>query len=373
MHPYDFRHAYPEPYVPRRLTFEIVERIGADGEVVVALDVEQARGVLARLAALEVEAVAVALLWSIANGEHERRLGALCAELLPGVPVTLSHELNPVMREYRRTSCAAIDASLKPLMHAPPALDRERPARRAACAGGSSRRRRWAACCRSSRWRSGRSTRPSPARRWRRSRRGSTPASSAPGDAIVCDTGGTSFDVSLVRDGAPVFTRETWLGEPFSGHHTGLASVDVRSIGAGGGSIAWIDSGGLLRVGPQSAGADPGPAALRARRRPADRHRRRLRARLPRPGALPRRRDGARRGRRRAASSPGSATRSGSTLAGRRRGRAHARRRAHGRRDPRDHDQPGRRSARGARSSPAAARPGSTSPRSAARSSASAC
>ena len=57
-----------------------------------------------------------------------------------------------------------------------------------------------------------------------------------------------------------MFTRETWLGEPFSGHHTGLASVDVRSIGAGGGSIAWIDAGGLLRVGPDSAGADPGPA-----------------------------------------------------------------------------------------------------------------
>jgi N-methylhydantoinase A len=79
-------------------------------------------------------------------------------------------------------------------------------------------------------------------------------------EAIVCDTGGTSFDVSLVHEGAPVFTRETWLGEPFTGHHTGLASVDVRSIGAGGGSIAWIDRGGLLRVGPVSAGADPGPA-----------------------------------------------------------------------------------------------------------------
>ncbi len=79
-------------------------------------------------------------------------------------------------------------------------------------------------------------------------------------DAVVCDTGGTSFDVSLVREGSPVFTRETWLGEPFVGHHTGLASVDVRSIGSGGGSIAWIDGGGLLRVGPDSAGADPGPA-----------------------------------------------------------------------------------------------------------------
>jgi N-methylhydantoinase A len=80
------------------------------------------------------------------------------------------------------------------------------------------------------------------------------------GEVIVCDTGGTSFDVSLIRSGDLVFTGETWLGEPFAGHLTGLSSVDVRSIGAGGGSIAWVDPGGLLRVGPHSAGADPGPA-----------------------------------------------------------------------------------------------------------------
>jgi N-methylhydantoinase A len=77
---------------------------------------------------------------------------------------------------------------------------------------------------------------------------------------IVCDMGGTSFDVSLVRDQAITFTRETWLGERFTGHLTGLSSVDIRSIGAGGGSIAWLDDGGLLRVGPRSAGARPGPA-----------------------------------------------------------------------------------------------------------------
>jgi N-methylhydantoinase A len=81
-----------------------------------------------------------------------------------------------------------------------------------------------------------------------------------PRDLIVCDAGGTSFDVSLVHDRTITFTRETWLGQIFTGHITGMASVDVRSIGAGGGSIAWIDPGGLLRVGPQSARAEPGPA-----------------------------------------------------------------------------------------------------------------
>ncbi len=77
---------------------------------------------------------------------------------------------------------------------------------------------------------------------------------------VVCDTGGTSFDVSVVRGGEVQFTRETWLDGLFTGHITGLSSVDVKNVGAGGGSIAWIDSGGLLRVGPQSAGAEPGPA-----------------------------------------------------------------------------------------------------------------
>jgi N-methylhydantoinase A len=85
--------------------------------------------------------------------------------------------------------------------------------------------------------------------------------SAAARDAIVADTGGTSYDVSVVRGGRIPMTRETWLGEPLTGHITGFPAVDVKSIGAGGGSIAWIDDGGLLHVGPQSAGANPGPAA----------------------------------------------------------------------------------------------------------------
>lgn len=77
--------------------------------------------------------------------------------------------------------------------------------------------------------------------------------------AIVADTGGTSYDVSVVRNGRIPWTRETWIGQPYFGHMTGFPSVDVRSVGAGGGSIAAVDRGGLLQVGPESAGADPGP------------------------------------------------------------------------------------------------------------------
>jgi N-methylhydantoinase A len=112
LRPYDFGAAPPEPYIPRRLTFEIPERIGSEGEVVWELDREAATGTVRGLADRGVEAVAVALLWSIANPVHELALGELIEAELPGVPYTLSHQLNPIVREYRRTSCAAIDASL---------------------------------------------------------------------------------------------------------------------------------------------------------------------------------------------------------------------------------------------------------------------
>ncbi len=91
--------------------------------------------------------------------------------------------------------------------------------------------------------------------------------------AVVADTGGTSYDVSLVRRGRIPWTRETWLGEPFFGHMTGFPSVDVKSIGAGGGSIAWVDEGGLLHVGPESAGSEPGPVCYGRGGDSADGHR----------------------------------------------------------------------------------------------------
>ena len=115
------------------------------------------------------------------------------------------------------------------------------------------------------------------------------------GDLVVCDTGGTTFDVGLTSGGLVNATAETWLGGRWTGHITGIRSVDVKSIGSGGGSIVWIDPGGLLRVGPLSAGADPGPACYGRGGTAADRHRRRRRARLDRPGLLPRRPADARR------------------------------------------------------------------------------
>jgi N-methylhydantoinase A len=260
LRPYDYSRAFPEPYVARRLTLEIAERIDADGNIVRALDEAAAVAQLDHARELGAEAVSVCLLWSTANPSHELALGALIERELPGLPYSLSHQINPIVREYRRASGTAIDASLKPLMqrHLPEIADGlvaegfSGELLAASSAGGVVP---MGELIDSPLWsvRSGPSLAPVAARTVAQAETGS-------GDVIVCDTGGTSFDVSLVREGDLVFTSETWLGEPFAGHLTGLSSVDVRSIGAGGGSIAWVDPGGLLRVGPESARADPGPA-----------------------------------------------------------------------------------------------------------------
>src|SRR4030095_12025818 len=114
--PFNFTVPYPEPYVPRALTFEVRERIDAMGRTIVSLDEAALTDTICRLRELNVEAVAVSLLWSIVNPAHEIRVGELLAAKMSGVPVTLSHRLNPTLREYRRAVSACIDASLKPLM-----------------------------------------------------------------------------------------------------------------------------------------------------------------------------------------------------------------------------------------------------------------
>ncbi len=263
LHGFDLRTPFPEPYIPRRLTWEVPERIDSEGEVVAALDEAATRRLLESLPGHGIEAVAVCLLWANVNPAHETRIGELIEEILPDVPYTLSHQINPIVREYRRASSAAIDASLKPLMgrHLREIAEDLRAAgftgelMAATSFGGAmhvedlSERPIYSV-------RSGPAMAPVAGRTYATHELGAE-------DVIVCDTGGTSFDVSLIRDGAISFTRDTWLGPQFTGHLTGSSSVDVRSIGAGGGSIAWVDPGGLLRVGPQSAGAEPGPACYR--------------------------------------------------------------------------------------------------------------
>ena len=258
--PFNFTREFPEPYIPRSLTWEVPGRIGAAGEVVRALDESRVIEITREIADRKVEAVSVCLLWSPINPDHEKRVGELLAEHLPGVPVTLSHELAPMLREYRRASAASMDASLKPLMS--DYLGRLEGALRSAgfagrllivTSNGGVLDAAAVAVAPILAINSGPSMAPVAGLHYARLHANST-------TAVVADTGGTSYDVSLVRGGHIPRTRETWLGERHYGHMTGFPSVDITSIGAGGGSIAWVDDGGLLRIGPESAGADPGPA-----------------------------------------------------------------------------------------------------------------
>ncbi len=258
--PHDYSYDYPQPYIPRRHTFEIDERTGSGGDIVRPLDEAQARTVVETLKARGFEAVAVSLLWSIANNEHEAKIGELIEEIMPGVPYTLSHRLAPILREYRRASATAIDASLKPLMQAH--LRRmQSDLRDAGFAGdllvstsvGGFQEIETLVERPINTLKSGPAMAPVAARAY-------AAVEHMGGDVIVCDAGGTTFDVGLVRDGQLVYSRDSWLGPLWTGDIIGASTVDVRSIGAGGGSIAWVDPGGLLRVGPQSAGSVPGPA-----------------------------------------------------------------------------------------------------------------
>ncbi|MBT4720415.1 MAG: hydantoinase/oxoprolinase family protein [Rhodospirillaceae bacterium] len=262
--PFNFRIPYPEPYIPRALTFEVPERMDGEGNVVLALDEAAVMDIIGALNAQKIEAVAVCFLWSIANPAHETRVGELLAQHMPEVPVSLSHILNPALREYRRASAVAIDASLKPLMERYLGSLTER----LTAAGFQGR-----TLVLTSQGgmidamelasepihaiNSGPSMAPIAGRYYANSE-------CTEPNAIVADTGGTTYDVSLVRRGRIPKTRETWIGQPFRGHMTGFPSIDIKSVGAGGGSIARVDDGGILFVGPESAGAAPGPVCYGA-------------------------------------------------------------------------------------------------------------
>jgi len=256
---FDYSVAYPDPYVPRSLTREIDERIDPSGAVKIAFNEAQAREALSSLLERKVAALAVCFLWSIVNPEHERRMGRLIEEMAPGLPFSLSHRVSPTIREYRRASATCLDASLKPLMsrymHS-----LEGRLRDAGFNGrvlivtsqGGVKDCRELADAPIHSLNSGPSMAPVAGQIYAH-------LEGAPSTAVVADTGGTTYDVSVIRDERIPVTQETWIGKPYLGIMTGFPSVEVKSVGAGGGSIASVDAGGLLSVGPSSAGADPGP------------------------------------------------------------------------------------------------------------------
>lgn len=254
---YGIGESYPEPFVPRELTFAVTERVDAEGSVEIPLNEDDVRAVVERIRASGAKAVAVALMWSVVNPAHELRIGALLAELLPDVSVSLSHRVAPVIGEYRRTSATALDASLKPVLR----LQIRGLEERLAASGFAGQPT--FVCSNGGRTSSieitekpvylclsGPSTAPAAANRLAKA------AGVSHGNVITIDLGGTSLDASISRGGQVAMHREGSIG----GHVFGVPSIDIATIGAGGGSIAWVDTGGMVQVGPRSAGSSPGPA-----------------------------------------------------------------------------------------------------------------
>jgi N-methylhydantoinase A len=251
---YDLAERRPEPLVPRELRFTVRERMGPGGEIA-PLDDASLREAVERLREAEVEAVAVCLLFAFLHPEHERRVGEAVREALGGVHVSLSSEVLPEFREYERFSTTVADAYLAPKLAA--YLERLAGAAEEAgvpaplvmqSSGGvldvRAAAEQAAGCVLSG-----------PAG----GVVGAAHVARASGrdDVLTFDMGGTSTDVAPVVAGEASTTTESVVaGVPIK-----LPMVDVHTVSAGGGSIAWADPGGALRVGPQSAGADPGPAA----------------------------------------------------------------------------------------------------------------
>ncbi len=234
---------------------EAREQVSASGEVIVPLDEASVRQAVTELVADGVQAIAVCYLFSFLHPEHERRTRELIEAVAPGIAVSLSSEVDPTFREYERTVVTAFDAYMKPVVSR--YLERLEAGLRAAhvtaplqimqsrggLAGTSVARKR-------------------PVRLFL-----SGPAAGVIGGAIVgrssgyrdlitIDVGGTSSDIALVEGGQPVIRSQGSI----AGFPVRVPMVDVNAIGAGGGSIAWIDGAGGLRVGPHSAGSEPGPA-----------------------------------------------------------------------------------------------------------------
>ncbi len=241
--------------VPRYLRRGVAERVLSDGSVRTPLTEADVRAACALFVAEGVETVAISFVWSVLRPDHERRAGEIVRAMMPGVILTLGSELYPQVREYTRTSTAVVNAYLAPIMKRYVAavdayfqsLGAKQPVRYFQSNGGLAIGQAMAD-------RSVYAINSGPA---------SAPAAglyvSEPfgkRDVITVDMGGTSFDITLTKDGSTNINKNI----DFLRYRIGVPMIQVETLGAGGGSIGWIDEMGLMQMGPQSAGSDPGPA-----------------------------------------------------------------------------------------------------------------
>ncbi len=268
-HLYSLLYEPPKPLVERRLRLEVDERVGSGGEVVTPLNEDSIMSAIERIKDSDAQSIAVCLLHSFSNPEHERRVGELIKEHLPGRFCTLSVDVLPEIREYERTSTTVVNAYLGPIVRGyVDSLVKQfddsgvkSPVRIMQSNGGV----------------------------MSAARASETPVQiieSGPAAGVVAahevgsrvglknlitfDMGGTTAKASLIEDGELNWTTEHEVGAGISlssrlvkggGHAVKVPVVDLAEVGAGGGSIVWIDRGGALKVGPQSAGASPGPVS----------------------------------------------------------------------------------------------------------------
>src|SRR2546425_187797 len=252
---YDLHTPKPRTLVRRALRHEVRERVMADGTVRVPLDLAAADRVLDDLAREGIEALAVCFLYSFLHPDHERAVAERARRRLPGVAVSVSSEVLPELREYERLSTTVANAYLLPRMGSYVRAFRQRVADAGIrCAPYINQSNGGTISIDEAVRAPVRTVLSGPSAGvmgavWLARHRGLS-------SLVTFDMGGTSTDVSFVRDGAPTLAFEREIdGIPLR-----VAGLDIETIGAGGGSIAWRDSGGALRVGPESAGANPGPA-----------------------------------------------------------------------------------------------------------------
>ena len=252
---YALRQPAPEPLVPRHLRLPVCERIRADGTAATPLERGALRSAIRTLAAEQVEAVAVCYLHSYRSPEHERRTAEALARELPAVYVSVSSDVFPQIKEFERVCTTVVNA------YVGPALERylERLAERLGEAGYAGpllimqSHGGLATVADAVRLAAG-GVLSGPAGGVAAARHASRILGH--GNLIAFDMGGTSTDMSLIVEGEAAVSTDRRV----AGHRVALHSLDISSIGAGGGSIARVDTGGVLHVGPASAGADPGPA-----------------------------------------------------------------------------------------------------------------
>jgi len=252
---FSYKHENPKPLIRPYLCQEVTERINSEGEVILPLNEDEVRAAVRQLKQWNVQTIAVCLLWSILNPEHERRVGEIIEEEWPGVYYCLSLEIQPIIREYQRMSCVVLNAMLQPIVTE--YLEKLQKALNGNGFGGE------VLIVISSGG-------VVPIREIMEkpvfmlfSGPAMGPVSGTfyggkekQANVLIIDMGGTSFDVSTVIDGQITTTSAARILH----YPTGVAATEILTLGAGGGSIGWVDSAGRLRVGPQSAGAIPGPA-----------------------------------------------------------------------------------------------------------------